>query len=130
MVDNTEIIAQLNSTVLTQEYISQRVKSWGRDYICTIFLKDISAIEYSRYSNPFLLIIATFLLIIGFFIGRDTGASLIFGAFFCVLGYFITRKSAVWVTSHSRNSIVQPVAKDCMLAKEFMQEVLKAKAEQ
>lgn len=60
LLANEEVIVSSNQEriVLTNQRIHQADKEWGRSYLITVFLEDISSIEMLYKSNPVFLVLA------------------------------------------------------------------------
>lgn len=121
---NENIIKKLGSTSLTEDYVFQSGKSWGTEYYMSIYLKDISFIEFGYKSYPILLILAGLLFVVFL---SDANASLLLTALLLVIGFFVTRKHSVIISAHSRQSIVQPLKGKTTEAKDFVHKLMDAK---
>ena len=120
-----KVIVNIGATVLTEEYIAQSGKALGNEFYKCIFLKDVSSFEYGYKSYPMLIILAA-LFFIGFLVNSNE-AGLLVVAVVCFIAFFLSRRNAVIVSAHNKETIVQPLGQKMAEAKEFVQKAIQTK---
>lgn len=67
LLADEEIVVSCNQDkiILTNQRIHLSDKDWGRSYLVTIFLENISSIEMLYKSNPILLVLAAICFLVG-----------------------------------------------------------------